>query len=62
MKTKVALVDDHELLKSGLVGIINSLGHFKVIFKAENGIEFKKKIDKHNPPDIVMQGIAKIHE
>jgi len=58
MKTTVALVDDHELLRSGLVGIINSLGDFEVIFEAGNGLEFIKKVDKHNPPDIVLLDIT----
>lgn len=58
MKTTVALVDDHELLRSGLVGIINSLGDFEVIFEAGNGLEFIKKVDKNNPPDIVLLDIT----
>lgn len=58
MKTTVALVDDHELLRSGLVGIINSLGDFDVIFEAGNGLEFIKKVDKNNPPDIVLLDIT----
>ncbi|BDQ12403.1 response regulator transcription factor [Sediminibacterium sp. TEGAF015] len=58
MKTTVALVDDHELLRSGLVGIINSLGDFEVIFEAGNGLEFIKKVNKNNPPDIVLLDIT----
>ena len=58
MKTTVALVDDHELLRSGLVGIINSLGDLEVIFEAGNGLEFIKKVDKNNPPDIVLLDIT----
>ena len=58
MKTTVALVDDHELLRSGLVGIINSLGDFEVIFEAGNGLEFIKKVNKNNPPDIVVLDIT----
>lgn len=58
MKTTVALVDDHELLRSGLAGIINNLGDFEVIFEAGHGLEFIKKVDRNNPPDIVILDIT----
>ena len=44
MKTTVALVDDHELLRSGLAAIINSFGEFEVVLEAGNGLEFIKKV------------------
>lgn len=58
MKTKVALVDDHELLRSGLAGIINSLGDFEVMLEAGHGQEFINKLDKTNLPDIVILDIT----
>lgn len=58
MKTTVALVDDHELLRSGLAGIIRTLGDFEVAFEAGNGLEFIKKVDLKNPPDIVLLDIT----
>ena len=58
MKTKVALVDDHELLRSGLAGIINSLGDFEVMLEAGHGQEFINKLDKNNLPDIVILDIT----
>ena len=42
MKTTVALVDDHELLRSGLAAIINSFGEFEVVLEAGNGLEKSK--------------------
>ena len=38
--TTVALVDDHEMLRSGLAGLINTFPDFTVIFEAGNGKEF----------------------
>lgn len=58
MKTTVALVDDHELLRSGLAGIIRNLGEFEVTLEAGNGLEFIKKVDLKNPPDIVLLDIT----
>ena len=45
-KTKVALVDDHVLLRNGLAGLVNSLDNYTVIFEADNGIDFQKKDKK----------------
>jgi len=56
--TKVALVDDHEMLRSGLAGLINTFPDFKVIFEAGNGKEFIEKLDRNNPPDIVLLDIT----
>ena len=56
--TTVALVDDHEMLRSGLAGLINTFQDFKVIFEAGNGKEFIEKLDQKNPPDIVLLDIT----
>lgn len=58
MKTTVALIDDHELLRSGLAAIINTLGDFEVVLEAGNGIEFIKKVKSINPPDIALLDIT----
>jgi DNA-binding NarL/FixJ family response regulator len=56
-KIKVALVDDHVLLRNGLAALINSLDAYSVIFEADNGIDFQKKIKKDNAPDLVLLDI-----
>lgn len=55
-KTKIALADDHVLLRNGLAGLVTNLG-YDVIFECSNGAELMKKIDKDNPPDIVLMDI-----
>src|SRR6185436_2936369 len=55
-KVKVALVDDHVLLRNGLAGLVNSLDNYTVIFEADNGIDFQKKIKGENIPE--MDGFA----
>ena len=56
-KVKVALVDDHVLLRNGLAGLVNSLDNYTVIFEADNGIDFQKKIKDDNIPDLVLMDI-----
>ena len=56
--TSVALVDDHELLRTGLLGIINSFDGFKVAFEANNGKQFIEKVKTKAPPDIVLLDIT----
>lgn len=58
MKTTVALVDDHELLRSGLASIIKNFPDFEVLFEANHGKEFIDKVDFNNPPDIVLLDIT----
>lgn len=56
--TFVALVDDHELLRTGLVSIINSFEGFKVVMEANNGKQFIEKVKTKTPPDIVLLDIT----
>ena len=37
---KVALVDDHTLLRNGLASVISGFGDYEVVFEAGNGKEF----------------------
>jgi DNA-binding NarL/FixJ family response regulator len=53
---KVALADDHVLLRKGLAELIRNLG-YEVLFEADNGIDFQKKIKKDNTPDLVLLDI-----
>jgi len=56
--TLVALVDDHELLRTGLAAIINSFEGYKVILEANNGKHFFEKVDPKNSPDIILLDIT----
>lgn len=57
VKTKVALVDDHVLLRNGLANHIRSLDGYDVLFEAENGVSFIKKLAVAALPDIVLMDI-----
>lgn len=54
---KVALADDHVLLRKGLAGVVDSFGEYAVLFEADNGKHFMEQIAKHGEPDIVLLDI-----
>ncbi len=56
-KIKVALVDDHVLLRRGLAGVIDSFGQYEVIFEANNGNHFIEQVDKFGEPALVLMDI-----
>lgn len=57
---KLAIVDDHNLFRKGLIKLIN-LGDkdnkYSILFEAENGNELKEKLDKRSLPDIVLMDV-----
>lgn len=56
-KIKVALTDDHILLRKGLAGVVDSFGDYEVLFEADNGKDFTQQIKEHGEPDIVLMDI-----
>ncbi len=54
---KVAITDDHTLLRTGLTGLVNSFTNFTVVLQAGNGKELQKLLDPKDLPDIVMMDI-----
>lgn len=55
-KIKVALADDHVLLRNGLAGLVSNLG-YTVQFECSNGKELISKLDKNDLPDIILMDI-----
>ncbi|MEO8067591.1 MAG: response regulator transcription factor [Flavobacteriales bacterium] len=41
----VALIDDHTLVRKGLVELVNGLGGYRVVLEAAHGEEFKEKMN-----------------
>jgi len=56
-KIKVALVDDHVLLRKGLAALVNSFDDFTVVFEADNGQDMLQKIKADDLPDLVLLDI-----
>ena len=55
---KIALVDDHILLRNGLAGLINTFEGYEVLFEADNGKDFIRQLDHHPDPDIILLDIT----
>ncbi len=53
-KTRVAVVDDHTLLRNALAKLIDSFDSFYVYFEAENGVDLKEKIKQKMIPDVIL--------
>lgn len=51
---KIALADDHSLLRNALATIINKTGNFSVVIEASDGKELTEKIEAGNIPDLVL--------
>src|SRR5262245_55653475 len=65
MKTKtsmlnIALVDDHNLFRKGLIKLINlgdKLNKYNILFEADNGLDLKDKMLQPPFPDIILMDI-----
>lgn len=55
---KVALVDDHVVLRKSLAILLGMLKHFEVVLEANNGKEFIDSIDVNNLPDVVLMDVT----
>ena len=53
-KIKIALIDDHVLLRDALATVINTFENCSVILTASNGKEFFKRMEENFTPDIVI--------
>lgn len=59
-KINLAIIDDHNLFRKGLIKLINlgdKDGRYVILFEANNGIELKEKLDKRILPDIILMDI-----
>ncbi len=56
-KANVVLVDDHNLLRNGLAGLIKSFGEYNILFEADNGKDFIEKLKSKPSPNAVLMDI-----
>ncbi len=54
LKTGVALVDDHVLLRNGLASLIRSFGRYEVLFEACGGKDLMRQIKTSRRPDLIL--------
>ena len=56
-KIKIALVDDHILLRDALAGVISSFEQCRVLVKADNGKDFIEQMKIISLPDLIVLDI-----
>ena len=59
-KTKIGLVDDHQLIRHAIAKWIDNFPEFKVVLEAKNGLALKKKLHflkKSELPEIILMDI-----
>lgn len=57
---KIAIVDDHNLFRKGLIKLINlgdTQNKYTILFEAENGNDLKEKLTRKALPDIILMDI-----
>lgn len=54
---RVAMIDDHILMRQSLASVVNAIPGFKVIYEANNGMEFTKWLNPNDLPDLVLMDI-----
>lgn len=58
MVIDLALVDDHNLFRSGIKSLIQHFHEYNIIFEASNGEEFIQKINSGNIPSVVLLDLS----
>lgn len=56
-KLKIALVDDHILLRDALAGVIGNFENCKVMVRSDNGKDFIEQIKNSSLPDLIVLDI-----
>lgn len=51
---KIAIAEDHELLRKGLVSILGSEPQFEVVFEAQNGMQIMDALEKAQPSVLLL--------
>ena len=54
--TRIALADDHTVMRNGLATLLKGLG-YEILLEADNGKDLINKINKNNPPDVALLDI-----
>lgn len=61
MKIRIVVVDDHPVVRDGLIAMLNTQSDFEVVEEAGDGAEALQKVAKHNPDvlllDLEMPGV-----
>ena len=58
MKTKIAIVDDHELMARALSGLIQKFENYEVIFEVFSGADLKVRIGIGLIPEVILLDVS----
>jgi DNA-binding NarL/FixJ family response regulator len=53
----LAVVDDHPLMRAGMISLISEFEGMQIIFEAANGLEMQSQLQKGQLPDIILMDI-----
>jgi len=56
-KIRIAIVDDHALLRNGVAALMREFDELQVLFEADNGKQFQEKLKQHQLPHVVLMDI-----
>ena len=57
IKTSVALIDDHILLRNGLANMVKNFDGYEVLLEANNGKHFIEQLKHKSIPDLILMDI-----
>jgi len=56
---RLALVDDHTIIRKGLTGFIELMDtRCTILLEAKNGVDLQEKLNKDNEPDIILLDVS----
>lgn len=53
----VAIVDDHNLFRSGIINLLNEREEINILFDAKDGLDMQNKIRQYGVPDVILMDV-----
>ena len=54
---KVAIADDHQIFRKGVILSLRQFTNIKFVFEAENGEDLIQKVSDNEPPDVILMDL-----
>jgi len=51
---KVAIADDHQIFRKGVILSLRQYNNIKFVFEADNGEDLIQKVSDNDPPDVIL--------
>jgi len=56
-KIKIAIIDDHPIVREGVIRVLSEFDEINILFEAENGLDMQKKFSPESLPDVILMDI-----